>query len=71
MKSELVETNKFTNIYPALYSFMGAIVMFESDECGTVVVGTGNYPFGDYSDCLDINEWTRLPSGSQVILTQE
>lgn len=71
MKSELVKTDKFTTMYPALYEYRGAIVMFESDDCGTVVVGTGNYPFGDYSDSLDVTDWQRLPSGSQVILTQD
>lgn len=71
MKSDLVKIDKFTTSYPALYECFGAVVMFESDECGTVVVGTENFPLGDYSDSLKIERCTRLPSGSQIILTQE
>ena len=71
MKSILVEANCNTAYYPALFTKRGAIVMFENDEAGTVVVGTEEYPFGEYSDSFYIKDWQRLPSGSQVILTQD
>lgn len=71
MKSELVNVSEVTDIYPALYERRGAIVMFEYNECGTVVVGTEDFPLGEFSSELDVANWRRIPSGSQVILTQE
>ena len=70
MKSELVKSVKPESYYPALFEKDGTIVLFEDDDCGTVVVGNGCFPLGSSLE-LNASHWQRLPSGSQVILTQD
>lgn len=79
MKSELVEEVVGLGVayFPALFksNSCGAVILFESEECGIVVVGSENQDLGaycsSYISCHEKFHWTRLPSGSQVILTQE
>jgi hypothetical protein len=71
MKSELKVNNLESTDFPALYTKAGAVVLFETDEYGTVVVGTSNYPLGESSDCFHFTEWQRCPAGFQVVLTQD
>lgn len=79
MKSELIETNlERPATFPALYQSTNGqcTVLFTTKQQGTVVqTGSILWEVGDSSEgwfsCLDTAEWTRLPSGSQVILTQE
>jgi hypothetical protein len=61
--------------FPALYKAIpcGAVVLFTENCVGMVVKESKYLELGYYDECL-INcteYWQRLPSGSQVILTQE
>lgn len=76
MKSELKETKLQERTFPALYTSVDSslVVLFESIKDGMVVVADQYYPIGALVDwsSADIEEyWQRLPSGSQVILTQD
>lgn len=68
MKSELIKVQ--VKQFPALYKKGDVIVLFEDEDCGTVVVGDDDCALG-VSCVLDNTLWQRLPSGSQVILTQD
>jgi hypothetical protein len=75
MKSEL--KYEPTHTFPALYKAIpcGAVVLF-TDTCTGMVVKDSTYQtLGDFCDCF-VNctsglDWQRLPSGSQVVLTQD
>lgn len=70
MKSELLALVE-ADYYPALFTKAGAIALFDDDDSGTIVVGNEQYSLGDSSLALNVKHWQRLPSGSQVILTQD
>lgn len=79
MKSELIKNEKVDTKLPALYEHVetGLIVLFKYRRQGTVVANPveNDREIGDHNnqwyDCQDRQKWRRLPSGSQVILTQE
>jgi hypothetical protein len=78
MKSELKEIkSQNTPKFPALYESVvcGAIALFTEDCVGTVVKESKYLELGYHDEyfinCTAPEYWQRLPSGSQVILTQE
>lgn len=77
MKSELKQI-KAPNMLklPAFYKdkVSTLVVLFNETKYGMVVVPNPFYNVGStnyWSSCDDEDVWQRLPSGSQVILTQE
>ena len=78
MKSELKETKlKPTPLFPALYKSVrhGSVILFSDPTSGVVVKQSEHLALGEFSDyyidCTNTEYWQRLPSGSQVILTQD
>lgn len=79
MKSEVtIKPEESQQQFPALYKTItcGAVMLFTDETTATVVVGSTVHTLGDHDDggwlnCHSAECWQRLPSGSQVILTQE
>lgn len=77
MKSELKEEKpKDLLKLPAFYKDRASslVVLFNETKYGMVVVPNPRYILGHtnyWSSCDDEDIWQRLPSGSQVILTQD
>lgn len=79
MKSEVKIVEQDDVTFPQFYACnSGAVVMFTNKTTGTVVkkasVSSGfsiGYHQSQWHPCNDEKVWTRLPTGSQVILTQE
>jgi hypothetical protein len=78
MKSELINNTPEVPAFPALYKSTDnkCVILFSSITEGVVVQSnTPTFKIGEQNaewfSCFDIYEWARLPSGSQVILTQE
>ena len=80
MKSDLINKAPHctSSTFPALFQRLNTdmVVLFLSMDSGVVVYeGRDVYFTGDYGTrfipCNDQKVWQRLPSGSQVILTQE
>jgi hypothetical protein len=78
MRSELItEKDEQTPTFPALYKSIqcGAVVLFTSTDTGMVVKESKGFSLGEFEEffisCTDPDEWQRLPTDSQVILTQE
>ena len=77
MKSELKETEQQpVPMFPALYkASCGGVILFSDETTGVVVKQSREQILGEFCDayiaCTNTRHWTRLPSGSQVVLTQE
>ena len=79
MKSEVnIKPEGTQQQFPALYKTIncGAVMLFTDETTATVVVSStvhdlGHHDDGGWASCHSTNCWQRLPSGSQVILTQE
>lgn len=76
MKSKLMLAEKETKwAYPCMAKAKEGpllVVLFIDEEIGTVVVSNHlSHRIGDYEENWVLSKFTPLPSGTQVILTQE
>lgn len=78
MKSELISTeHPITKEFPALYrsTTCEGVALFTSASSATILKSSRFLIIGetrsDFDRCDDTRSWQRLPSGSQVILTQD